>query len=149
MLSISEQLLRLRQVPIFREMTYGQLERLASRLEIQSLGPGEVVYEEGDSSQYLYILIRGVIRVVKAYGEPTERELALLKPGDFFGEMGIFEGKSHAATLIAREPACVFLLSAETFKYLITQHPSIAFEIGRELSARLRRMTRAGQIDQS
>ena len=143
MLSITEQLLFLKQVPIFRGMTFGQLERLVGRLEYKQFSEGEVVYDEGGASQALYILVRGAIRVVKDYGELTERELALLKPRDFFGEMGIFEGKPHGATLVACVDTCVFALPAETLKYLITQHPEIAFEMGRELSARVRRITRS------
>lgn len=133
------QFLFLRQVSIFRGMTFGQLKRLAAHLETQHLSEGEVIYHEGDMGQHFYILVRGTIRVVKDYGKPTERELTRLKAKDFFGEMGIVEGQPHVATLIANEDASIFVLAAATFKRLIDQYPSITFEMSRELSARIRR----------
>ena len=139
MRSSSEQLLFLRQVPLFREMTFGQLERLTAHLEKQHFLANEVIFHQGDSGQHFYILVRGEVRVVKDYGKPSEREIARLKSRDFFGEMGIFEGKSHAATLIAYEDATVFALPATVLKQLIAQHPSVALELGRALSARIRR----------
>lgn len=139
MLSITKQLLFLRQVPIFRGMTFGQLGHLTAHLEKQCFLEGEVLYHEGDVGQNFHILVRGTVCVIKDYGKPTERELTRLKSRDFFGEMGIFEGKPHVATLIAYEDACIFTLPAATLKRLLTQHPNIALEMGRELSARIRR----------
>lgn len=139
--SISEQLILLKQVSIFREMTFGQLERLLPHFDKQNYAAGAVLYEEGATGQRFYILMRGIIRVVKDYGKPSERELTRLTPKDFFGEMGIFEGKPHVATLIACNDVCVFALPAEVFKQLLFQHPTIALEMGRELSARVRRST--------
>jgi CRP-like cAMP-binding protein len=120
-------------------MTFGQLERLTAHLEKQRFLANEVIFHQGDSGQHFYILESGAVRVVKDYGKPTEREITRLKSGDFFGEMGIFEGKAHVATLIAYEDTRVFVLPAAALKLLIAQHPSVAFELGRELSARIRR----------
>ena len=139
MRSSGEQLLFLRQVSIFRGMTFGQLERLTAHLEKQHFMADEVIFHQGDSGRHFYILVRGEVRVVKDYGKPTEREITRLKSRDFFGEMGIFEGKPHVATLIACEEASVFVLPAAALKRLITQCPSVALEMSRELSARIRR----------
>ena len=143
MFSLAEQLLFLKQHSLFREMTFQQLEQLTARFEIQCYRPGEVLYREGDMDQRFYILVRGAIRVVKAYGTPTERQLARLQPNDFFGEMGIFEDEPHIATLIADVDSVVFTLSPESLKDLIIQHPTLVLEMGRALSARLRRYTRS------
>jgi CRP/FNR family transcriptional regulator len=139
MRSSTEQLLFLKQGSIFRGMTFGQLQGLIALLETQQFVEGQVIYNEGEMGQNLYIVACGVVRVVKDYKKPTERELSRLKSGDFFGEMGIFERKPHMATVIADEDVRLFVLTAETFKRLIVQHPSITLEMGRELSARIRR----------
>jgi CRP/FNR family transcriptional regulator len=139
MRSRTEQLLFLRQVSIFRGMTFEQLERLTVYLEKRRFLAGEVIYRQGDTGQHFYLVVSGRVRVVKDYGKPTERHITYLKSRDFFGEMGIFEDKPHAATLIASQDTCVLTLAAPAFKRLIAQHPSIALEMGRELSARIRR----------
>lgn len=141
MLSISEQLLFLKQVSLFREMTFGQLMRLLAHFEQLDYPEGKVLYDEGAFGQRFYIIVRGTIRVVKDYGKPSERELTRLNSTDFFGEMGIFEGKPHVATLISHDDVCVFVLAAETFKQLLAEYPTIALAMGRELSARVRRST--------
>jgi len=139
MRSSTEQLLFLRQVSIFRGIPFGQLDRLRAQLEEQHFLEDEVIYHQGDRSQHFYILVSGGVRVVKDYGQPTEREITRLKSKDFFGEMGIFEGKPHMATLIAYEEASVFTLPAAALKRLVAQYPSVALEMSRELSARIRR----------
>jgi CRP/FNR family cyclic AMP-dependent transcriptional regulator len=136
--SITEQLLFLKQLSIFRDLTFEELGHLARYLETKDFSSGDILYHEGDIGRHLYILVRGRVRVVKDYGAPTERELACFHAGEFFGEMGIFEDKPHAATLIACEDVSVFVLAADVFKRLIIEHPSIAFAMGRELSARIR-----------
>ena len=136
--SIPEQLLFLKQVSIFQSLTFEQLGYLAAYLETQHFSAGDILYHEGDFGQRLYILAQGRVRVVKDYGTPAERELVCFHAGDFFGEMGIFENKPHAATLIACEDVSVFVLAADLFKRLLIEYPSITFAMGRELSARIR-----------
>jgi CRP-like cAMP-binding protein len=138
MTSITEQLLFLKQVSIFQDLTFEQLGYLATYLETLHFSVGDILYREGDIGRNLYILARGQVRVVKDYGTPTERELACFQSGDFFGEMGIFEDKPHAATLLACEDVSVFVLAADVFKRLLLEYPSITFAMGRELSARIR-----------
>jgi CRP-like cAMP-binding protein len=137
--SRTELLLFLRQVSIFRGVTLEQLEQLTGYFEPQHFLAGEVIYHQGDRGQYVYLLRRGRIRVVKDYGKSTERDITCLQASDFFGEMGIFEDKPHGATLIACDDVCILGLAAAIFKRLIAQHPSIVLAMGRELSARIRR----------
>jgi CRP/FNR family transcriptional regulator len=79
------------------------------------------------------------VRIAKDYGGSHERTLALLTQGDFFGEMASFESAPRSATAVAEEEAELLALGPEKFKQTIYQKPEMAFEIFRELSARLRR----------
>jgi CRP-like cAMP-binding protein len=132
-------MLFLRQVSIFSSLTLEQLRVLASHLEEQHFLPGEVIIQEGDFSQELYIIVTGRARIVKDRGGPHERELAVVGPADFIGDMAIFEAAPRSATVVAVEEAELLVLSSEKFKQTIYQIPEMAFEIFRELSARLRR----------
>ena len=139
MLSTTDKMLFLKRVSPFTGMTLEQIRVLTSHLEEQHFLPGEVIFYEGDFSQELYILVSGRVRIVKDYDGPHERTLTLLTQGDFFGDMAIFESAPRSATVVAEEEAEVLALSPEKFKQTIYQKPEMAFEIFRELSARLRR----------
>jgi CRP/FNR family transcriptional regulator len=120
-------------------MTLEQLRVLTMHLEEQHFLRGEVIFYEGDFSQELYIVVTGRIRIVKDYGGPHERVLTTLGRGDFFGEMAIFEDAPRSATAVVDEEAELLILGPDKFKQTIYQKPDMAFEIFRELSARLRR----------
>ena len=139
MLSPTDKMLFLKRVSLFSEMSLEQLRVLTSHLEEQHFLPGEVIMCEGDFSQELYILVSGRVRVVKDYRGPYELTTAVLTQGDFFGEMASFESAPRSATIVAEEEAELLVLSPEKFKQTIYQKPEMAFEIFRELSARLRR----------
>ena len=139
MLSTTDKMLFLKRVSLFAEMSMEQIRVLTSHLEEQHFLPGEVIIYEGDFSQELYILVSGRVRIVKDYGGSHERTLALLTPGEFFGDMAIFESAPRSATAVAEEEAELLALGPEKFKQTIYQKPEMAFEIFRELSARLRR----------
>jgi len=138
-LSTTDKMLFLKNVSIFSGMTLEQIRVLTAHLEEEHFLSGEVIMYEGDFRQELYILVSGRVRIVKDYHGPYERTLAILTPGDFFGEMASFESAPRSATVVAEEEAELLVLSGEKFKQTIYQKPDMAFEIFRELSARLRR----------
>lgn len=138
MLSTTDKMLFLKRVSLFSGMTLEQLRVLTSHLEEQHFLPGEVILYEGDFSQELYILVSGQVRISKDYRGPHERTLSVMTQGDFFGEMAIFESAPRSATVVTEEEAELLVLSPEKFKQTIYQKPDMAFEIFRELSARLR-----------
>jgi len=139
MLSTTDKMLFLKRVALFSGMTLEQIRVLTSHLEEEHFLSGEVIFYEGEFSQELYILVSGRVRIVKDSGGPHERTLVLLTPGDLFGEMAIFESAPRSATAVTEEEAELLALSPEKFKQTIYQKPEMAFEIFRELSARLRR----------
>jgi CRP/FNR family transcriptional regulator len=120
-------------------MTLEQLRVLSSHLEEQHFLSGEVIFQEGDFSQELYIVVDGHVRIVKNHGGPHEQTFTIFGPRDFFGEMAIFEGAPRSASAIATTETELLVLSPDKFKQTIYQKPEMAFEIFRELSARLRR----------
>jgi CRP/FNR family cyclic AMP-dependent transcriptional regulator len=138
-LSTTDKILFLKRVSIFSSMTLEQLRVLTTHLEEQHFLSKEVIFREGDFSQELYIVVTGRVRIVKDYGKRHERILAVLGPGDFFGEMAIFEGAPRSATTVTEEEAEFLVLGPDKFKQTVYQKPDMAFEIFRELSARLRR----------
>jgi len=138
-LSTTDKMLFLKRVALFSGMTLEQLRVLTAHMEEQHFLPGEVIMSEGEFSQELYVLVSGRVRIAKDYRGPHERTLNIMTPGDFLGEMASFENAPRSATAVTEEEAELLVLSPEKFKQTIYQKPDMAFEIFRELSARLRR----------
>lgn len=139
MLSTTDRMLFLRRVSIFRSMSLEQLRVLSSHLEEQHFLSNEVIFNEGDFSQELYIVVTGKVRAVKGYKEARAHTVALFEAGDFFGEMASFEGAPRSATMLTAAETELLVLAPDKFKQTIYQKPDMAFAIFRELSARLRR----------
>jgi CRP-like cAMP-binding protein len=138
-LSTTDKMLFLRRVSIFSSMALEQLRVLTSHLEDQHFLAGEVIFYEGDFSQELYIVVLGAVRIVKDYKGHHEHTMNVLSSGDFFGEMAIFEGLPRSGTAVTNVESELLVLPPEKFKQTIYQKPDMAFEIFRELSARVRR----------
>ncbi|MEO0142103.1 MAG: Crp/Fnr family transcriptional regulator [candidate division WOR-3 bacterium] len=100
------------------------------------LNSGEVLFNEGDKGDVMYLIKEGQIKITKGRG-PDERVLAVLKEGDFFGEMAIIDGSPRSATATAVVPTSLLIIDKETFKAKIRENPLIEY-ILETLTKRLR-----------
>jgi len=137
-LSLTEVMLFLKRIPLYSSMSLEQLYTITTHLTEREVQPGEVIFQEGDLSYELYLVVSGVVHIVKQRGETTYT-IATDVAGDYFGDMAIFENRPRSAGAVAAEAGILLVLSPERFRQIILQEPAISFEIFRELSARLRR----------
>ncbi len=101
------------------------------------------IIHEGDSCSTLYYIIDGSVSVILEDHEGKEVVLAYLNPGDFFGEMGLFDRASSRSAWCRTRTACeVGEISYDKFRQYIHQHPEIIFTIGQQMASRLRKTTR-------
>lgn len=101
-----------------------------------------IIYE-GDQCNTLYYIIEGSVSVILEDDEGKEVVVAYLNPGDFFGEMGLFDKTtSRSAWCRARTPCEIAEISYDKFNQYIRQHPELVFTIGRQMASRLRDTTR-------
>lgn len=102
----------------------------------KTLNPGEILFNEGDKGDVMYLIKEGQIKITKGKG-PDERVLAVLKEGDFFGEMAIIDGSPRSATAIAISKTSLLVIDKETFRSKIRENPLIEY-ILETLTKRLR-----------
>lgn len=102
----------------------------------KKLNPGEVLFEEGDKGEVMYLIREGKIKITKGKGE-DEKVLAVLKEGDFFGEMAIIESAPRSASAIAATNVSLLVIDKETFRSKIKENPLIEYVL-ETLSRRLR-----------
>jgi CRP-like cAMP-binding protein len=138
-LALTDTLLFLKRVPLFRKMNLAQLRAIAGQLIERHFAAAETIFDAGDFSRDLYLIVSGQVDIVQQRGE-TLQTLVTLHDGDYFGDMAIFEERPRSAGAVAVSDARLLMLSPAGFRQTIMQEPAISFEIFRELSARLRRI---------
>jgi CRP-like cAMP-binding protein len=99
-------------------------------------GAGTVLFEEGQPGDYMYVVQHGEVEIRRQVGA-DERVLAVLSPGEFFGEMAILNARPRSATAVVRTPATLLVIEGRTFEAMLRARPEIALRIIRSLAARL------------
>ena len=103
--------------------------------------PDEVIFREGDTGETMFIIQEGEIRIHKRVRD-KEATLAVLKDGDFFGEMAIIDKEPRSAGATALTESKLIVLSDEIFESQIQTNPKIIMAIVRKMSERLRNADR-------
>jgi CRP-like cAMP-binding protein len=127
------------RVPLFAGLSADELAGLATGLRARQYARGEVVFLAGDPGSSLCIVESGRVRLGFSSPDGRERSLALLGPGDFFGELALLDGRPRSADAVATEPSRLLLLPRESFLQSLRSHPELAITLLGVLSERLRR----------
>jgi CRP/FNR family transcriptional regulator, cyclic AMP receptor protein len=132
----------LRNHPLLRRLSDHQLERFAEVGDLESYDPEEIIVSEGSLGDSIFLILAGQTQVRKA--GTSERPLAILGPGDFFGEMTLVEPATRCASVICVEPVEAFRLPNQAVHLLAIEDPkgmnSVLVAIIRVQSERIRRM---------
>lgn len=97
---------------------------------------GTVIFREGESGQHMFVLQSGRVRITKDHPQGA-RALAILGPGEFFGEMAILNDKPRNATADALEEVRALVLDSKMFEAMVVGNTEIAVRLIKKLSRRL------------
>jgi CRP/FNR family transcriptional regulator, cyclic AMP receptor protein len=112
------------------------IARFASSWQTVDLERGQVLFTEGDSADYLYLVKSGALRIIS--GSIVYEDLG---PGGIVGEMGIVEQATpRSASVLALIPSTVIAIDEARFLTLVEKAPGFALSVMRVLSRRLRLM---------
>lgn len=101
------------------------------------------IIHEGDKCETLYYIISGSVSVILEDEEGKEAVITYLNPGDFFGEMGLFESHEARSACVRTKSECeIAELSYASFNNYTRQHPEILYTIGKQMAHRLRSTTK-------
>ncbi len=127
------------QVPLFSALPPSEIELLASTLQPVTYEVGVNLFLEGERGDHFYIVLQGQVAIIKALGTADERFLAIRGAGDFVGEMSLLNQDGlRTATAQVREKVTVLELTRTEFDALLHRHPTMAYQMLRVLSDRLR-----------
>jgi CRP-like cAMP-binding protein len=126
------------RVPVFSTLEPEDLERIAQLAVPRRFDPGQAVFREGDSSDTCYVVSSGRARAVRGHGDGRIITLAVFGPGDFFGELALFEDELRSATVEAIEELSAVAVLGPDMRRLMSEHPQIATRLVIALGRRLR-----------
>ncbi|HTQ42290.1 MAG TPA: Crp/Fnr family transcriptional regulator [Polyangiaceae bacterium] len=98
---------------------------------------GDSLFQEGAPAHEAFLLQEGRVRLLKRVAM-TDRSIAVIKPGDLFGEGALLDGSTYGATAVALTDGTVLALDRGTFRALLSHHPQVATRVVDQLVARLR-----------
>jgi len=134
--AVLDQLLSLHRVPLFRELTFDQLQVLSPLLETREYLAGELIVQEGDEGHELFVVLAGRVRIVRRSAGQSVL-LAELGPQDYFGEMALLADRPRAATAIAATDCQLGVLTKEHFFAVLAERPEVSLAVIQVLSNRL------------
>ncbi len=138
---IESKIVFLRRVPIFGGVDDESLIKVASITSEKNYSKKNIVFHEGDYGDALYIIKSGRTKIAKVALDGREKTLTILKGGDFFGEMAIFDDMPRSATAESMDNDVRLLsISKNDFERLIIENPSIAIRIMKDLTRRIRQV---------
>lgn len=121
------------QSKLFRGLSINDMRDVLSKLENSYVSPGEIVYNQGDESDSMYIIAHGHVEIYKDTGP-----VASLATNHVFGEMSMVLGEVRSATAKASTYLDLIKLSKANFQLLTTTHPKIKENIDEIIKSRLR-----------
>ena len=119
----------LKQVELFSLLGDGEIESIIEFLRTIHVDEAGTLFRQGDEGHELYIVRSGKIRVAITLHDGREKDITEFLPGDFFGEMSIFENAPRSATCYASEQSSLYALMGRDFYRLIKDSPSLAIKI--------------------
>ena len=119
----------LRGAAPFHGLAERELEAVADAGTVEDRPAGAIVFEQGEPSDALYVVERGSVVVSKHVHNEVDIVLTRFQPGDFFGEMGLFDEAPRSATAQADVESHLWMLKRAAFNEILTKHTEIAAKI--------------------
>jgi CRP/FNR family transcriptional regulator, cyclic AMP receptor protein len=127
---------------LFRGLSQSGLDRIAAIAGEEAHKSGQLIFREGEHGDKLYLILDGKVRISRQLPGMGEEALAVLGPGEAFGEMSLIDDTPRSADALAHEDARLLVISREQFEDLLFVHKDLAYEIlwnfVKTLSGRLR-----------
>jgi CRP-like cAMP-binding protein len=136
--AVSVRELRSLRSPLFDGLAVDDLEALGGAMFQRSYPAGQIVLLEGAASSVLYIVRAGRLKLFKTSPRGREQVLRLLRPGDMFNEVAVFDEGPNSASAQAIEDCTLFLLRRRDLLRFVAERPGIALSITRTFARRLR-----------
>jgi CRP-like cAMP-binding protein len=133
----------LRRVDLFSDLDDEALAPIEAAARQRALDRGDILFDEGDTPGDLFVVTGGRIAISNKSIDDRESMVALMEPGDLFGEMPLFDDKGRSAEARALEPSSVIAIPYGPIRELYQRRPDLLWSVVGLLTTRLRNMDAA------
>jgi CRP-like cAMP-binding protein len=132
----------LSQIDLFSGLPQGHLRRVVDIGVEEQYRNGATIFSEGEPGDKFYLIVDGAVRISRIVPGMGEEALAVLRPGNYFGEMSLIDDAPRSATAMCHEKCRLFVVNRRDLEDLLFVDRDLAYELlwnwVRTLSRRLR-----------
>ena len=137
---MSAQIDFLKSIPHFSGLSLAELDSIMELVFEKTAERGEIILFEGESAKALYFVASGVVKLFKTSAEGKEQILKIVRPGESFDDVSIFDGGPSVASAQAMGPIALYGLSRDDVEAILHDHPRVALNINKVLAAWARQL---------
>ena len=126
------------ELPLLAKLPHEDLRELASIARVQNFRTGAVIFRQGEPGDSLHAIVEGAVRIDVVAPGGNESTMAVLGPGECFGELAILDGRPRSANAIANQPTKTLVVTRADFIHWLAVKPTSALLLLETLSLRLR-----------
>ncbi|MBM4421527.1 MAG: Crp/Fnr family transcriptional regulator [Chloroflexi bacterium] len=131
----------LRRLPLFSRLDDRELSQLALHVRLRTFKRGEAIFHKDDVGTHLYLVIEGSVKIALPGEFGQEALVALMRPGEFFGELALFDQAPRSANAVALEETRAALLARDDFLTFLESHPQAVRLVLEALARTIRRLS--------
>lgn len=131
----------LRDVALFRGLEDHELGVLAHQVVRRDYTRQEIIFSQGEPGDGLYVIVDGRVSVSRENWNGDEMIINIMKPGEYFGELALFDDQPRSATATAVDAVSLLFLARPAFRTFLETHPRVAFTCLEVVVRRLRHCT--------
>ena len=131
-----------------RNWEYRWIESFCGYLEVFTVKPGDVIFEEGAGSLFMMVVVNGTVEILKENSDEELMVIANIGPGQTVGEMSLLDGSARSASAHAQEETTLLILSKQKFDALCQESPILGLKVMRKIALLLSHRLRwtSGQL---
>ena len=128
----------LESIPYFSGLSPTELGIVKRFAVEKSADRNEMILLEGEPAEAVYFVVSGVVKALKTSAEGKEQILSIIRPGESFNDVPVFDGEPNPASAVAMSSVTLYAISRTDMETLLREHPGIAVNIIKVLAGRVR-----------
>jgi len=130
----------MKSIPYFSGLSPADLDSIKQSIFEKRAERGDIILFEGEPAEALFFVVSGVVKVFKTSAEGKEQILSIVRPGESFNDVPIFDEGSNPASAQAMGPVVLYGIRKNELKVALQNHPQVALNIIKVLAERVRQL---------
>jgi CRP/FNR family transcriptional regulator len=130
----------LQSIPYFSGLSSTEIDSIGQLILEKKAERRDIILYEGEPAEAIYFVVSGVLKLFRTSAEGKEQILSILRPGDSFNEVAVFDGNPNPASVEAMLPVLLYELSKSDFNALLESNPRVSANTIKVLAEKVRNL---------